>query len=79
MTIAENWDLFDKRVIDPSAPQIQRNEMRMAFYAGIHTMLCLQFELAALDNLQALAVLNSLHREGERFMALFTVPTAQPN
>lgn len=33
-TIEANWDHFEKVDIAPTAPQIQRDEMKRAFYAG---------------------------------------------
>jgi imidazolonepropionase-like amidohydrolase len=33
-TLAANWDHFSKVDIAPDAPQIQREEMKRAFYAG---------------------------------------------
>lgn len=32
--IKENWDQFEKQAIHKRAPDIQRQEMRRAFYAG---------------------------------------------
>lgn len=37
--IAHGWRGFDKAVISPQAPEIQRTEMRMAFYAGAAVVL----------------------------------------
>lgn len=33
-TMAEMWDGFLKATIPPTAPQVQKDEMRNAFYAG---------------------------------------------
>lgn len=32
--MAEQWDCFARSVLHPSAPPVQRHEMRRAFYAG---------------------------------------------
>lgn len=32
--IMESWNEFSRKVIHPNSPQIQRIEMRRAFYAG---------------------------------------------
>jgi hypothetical protein len=36
------WEVFDRFILDPSAPTIQREEMRKAFFAGAqHVYMCL--------------------------------------
>lgn len=42
LSIKQKWESFDRLVIDPNAPEIQREEMKKAFYAGIYSILCMQ-------------------------------------
>lgn len=36
------WEVFNRFILDPSAPTIQREEMRKAFFAGAqHVFMCL--------------------------------------
>lgn len=35
----EQWGLFCERVISPDAPEVQKTEMRRAFYAGAQAIL----------------------------------------
>jgi hypothetical protein len=36
------WEIFDRFILDPTAPAIQRDEMRKAFFAGAqHVFMCL--------------------------------------
>ena len=39
--IEEEWLEFSLMVMPPNAPAVQRIEMRRAFYAGAHALLCL--------------------------------------
>ena len=44
--LAKLWELFDRNVIAKDAHDIQRNEMQLAFYAGIYTYMALEKETA---------------------------------
>ena len=37
--MAEQWDQFSRSVLPRDAPQVQRTEMRRAFYAGAQSIL----------------------------------------
>lgn len=79
MSIASNWELFERRVISPSAPAVQRHEMKMAFYVGVQAMLFLQLELAELPEQHAVGVLKQLYGESESFFKMFATPTTTAN
>ncbi|CAB3758473.1 hypothetical protein [Paraburkholderia humisilvae] len=68
-TIADRWTDFEARVVAPDAPPLQRDEMRLAFYAGFKSMLDVNFELAGLDELSAVFLLERFHIEARRFGA----------
>lgn len=44
-TIAKEWAAFERMVLPPNAPPIQRKEMRRAFYAGAQALLKLQYQM----------------------------------
>lgn len=59
-TIAANWAHFDKVDIAPNAPQIQRDEMKRAFYAGASSALLLSVvATSAKDPHAEIAALNA--------------------
>ena len=70
ITVAQKWAIFEASVLSPSAPAIQRSEMRRAFYAGFFgaLMACgrLAEEAGDDDDLGA-TMLESLHQECIRF------------
>ncbi|MFP3549719.1 hypothetical protein SB861_03255 [Paraburkholderia sp. SIMBA_049] len=68
-TIEQRWTDFESRVITADAPPLQRDEMRNAFYAGFKAMLDVNFELAELDELSAVFLLEKFHNESRRFVA----------
>ena len=68
-TIEQRWLDFEARVVAPDAPPLQRSEMRLAFYAGFKSMLDVNFELAELDQLSAVFLLEKFHTESRRFGA----------
>jgi hypothetical protein len=39
LLMAEQWDGFSRKVMPADAPQVQRQEMRRAFYAGAQAIL----------------------------------------
>lgn len=68
-TIAAQWESFHKAAVAPSAPEIQRSEMRLAFYAGATAMLGITMGIGS-DSVSAdagVALLQSLHDEAEAF------------
>ncbi|SKC78406.1 hypothetical protein SAMN05445504_2388 [Burkholderia sp. CF099] len=80
LSIAAQWEMFESRVIDPKAPAIQRQEMQMAFYAGIHCMQCMQLAIASInDDAAAIRAMDALVKEMSSYANLFSVPTTMPN
>lgn len=45
-TVAQLWYEFSHRVLPPTAPEIQRIEMRRAFYAGFYGCITASVEIA---------------------------------
>lgn len=64
-TIADMWNLFNKKVINEKAPDIQRKEMKMAFYSGMCSFLNIQTKLTEqeLGNERNTLILESWARE----------------
>lgn len=46
-TLAANWEHFDRVDIAPTAPQIQRDEMKRAFYAGCSSAMAIASDATA--------------------------------
>jgi hypothetical protein len=78
MTIQEQWDMFQKIVMHKDAPQDQRREMKLAFYAGCEAMLRLQFEIGDrnLSDEAGVAVMAGWHDEVERYSEEFAKEAA---
>jgi hypothetical protein len=66
-TIAQEWDRFESSVIAADAPTIQRDEMRIAFYAGFKSMLDLNKVLGAMPETPAIEALKALAYESREF------------
>jgi hypothetical protein len=68
-TIQSKWELFERLVIPKDAPEIQRKEMRRAFYAGAEAILQLQFVIGeeSISEDAAMAMLTGLHSECAQF------------
>lgn len=69
-TIVEAWQSFERTVISPVAPAIQRQEMRLAFYAGCSAMLGITIEIGSEDIREdaGMQILDGLHKEARAFM-----------
>lgn len=67
-TIADEWDEFAKHVVPPDAPDVQRVEMRVAFYAGATALLWLGARIAGFSDDAAQSVWQSLHDESAAFV-----------
>jgi hypothetical protein len=68
--IADGWGRFEKLVLDSNAPPIQRQEMRRAFYAGVHLALMIARDLIGDPEVSeevGIAALNSMHDEIQAF------------
>lgn len=70
-TVQEQWSSFEKMVISPNAPEVQRTEMRRAFYAGVEAMLRIQWAIgdAAISEDAGMAILQGVHDECRQFAA----------
>lgn len=71
-TIADHWARFEMSVIPPTAPAIQRMEMRRAFFAGFQSALVAGLQMAeesGPDDALGAAMLQALHDECKRFAA----------
>jgi hypothetical protein len=67
-SIAQRWAEFEQRVIATDAPQIQRDEMRIAFYAGCATMIDVENEVASIvDDALCVLVLEVIYQEVWKF------------
>jgi hypothetical protein len=72
-TIQQIWDGFERAVLPPNCSDVQRNEMRKAFYGGAGAMLAMTSEIAGIENREAaVAVLQGLHEEVAVFAANVT-------
>lgn len=71
-TIAQQWTEFEGRVLPAGAPDIQRREMKRAFYAGFFGALMAGMEMAdeskASDDV-GVTMIQRLHDECHRFAA----------
>jgi hypothetical protein len=68
-TIQEQWEQFSTLVIPKNAPDIQKQEMRRAFYAGVQATLRIQFEIgnSSITEVAGVAMLEGLHEECQLF------------
>jgi len=46
-TIAQVWAQFDAKVLGDAVGEVQRREMRRAFYAGFHSCLVASLDIAS--------------------------------
>jgi len=70
--LADEWRDFEIRVLPIDAPEVQRIEMRRAFYAGAHVLFCgliniLEPGTEATDN--DLKAMDSIKAELDQFLA----------
>lgn len=68
-TFAQMWESFRDKVIPPTAPQIQVDEMRRAFYAGAWVTLTAVQRIGENDITEdaGIVYLEALKKEGEEF------------
>ena len=79
-TIQAEWDSFSSQVIPNEAPETQKEEMKLAFYAGVHAILSIManMEQANFSEEAGGAVLNSLFEETDAFIrSTINMPEAQ--
>ena len=62
-TIAEAWVYFQNRVIHTDAPQIQKDEMRKAFFAGASSCFDLMMDISDLPQSDVELKMSELHEE----------------
>lgn len=69
----EQWGIFCERVIDPDAPEVQKREMRRAFYSGAQAIMfrvLVAFAPETLEPTEAdLQVMTDLDDELKQFAA----------
>lgn len=64
LTLAENWKSFEFAIINPNAPQLQREEMRRAFHAGfLRAYQILTDSCAEMEEEQAVETMSTLENE----------------
>lgn len=70
--IAREWRDFNRRVIPPDAPAVQRSEMRRAFYAGVQVMMGIARGLGdpSVSEEAGVAVLEGIEAEMREFVDL---------
>jgi len=70
-TVQEQWESFYKLVVPKYASAAQVTEMRRAFYAGVESMLRIQWAIGDTDISEdgAMAILDGVHDECQRFAA----------
>jgi hypothetical protein len=79
-SIAERWTEFEQRVIATDAPQIQRDEMRLAFYGGCSTMIDVSNEVAdTIDDTWAVIMLETIYQEVLKFGLHYGQPGGHRN
>lgn len=68
-TIAEQWGVFEARVIPKDAPQVQRLEMKRAFYGGAAGLLSMMLKIAdsGMSDEAGGAVMDGWEDECQRF------------
>ena len=70
-SIAEQWEEFAKAVLRPGTPDVQRREMRRAFYAGVASTLtqCQRIGEDDVHEDEGCLYLTALTEEVDRFVA----------
>jgi len=65
--LAAEWDHYRRSVMPDEAPAVQVTECQLAFYAGVISALKHTAAAAILPDQEAIAALERLHAEVERF------------
>lgn len=66
--IQQAWLGLEAKAIPPDAGQVQRKEMRRAFFCGAKAMLAETIEASDLPELLAMRVMSELNAELEQFL-----------
>ena len=61
-TAREMWQRFE-RMLPPDAPDVQRREMRRAFYGGAYSVMIEMLQIADYDEAEGAQKLEQLRRE----------------
>lgn len=70
-TIQSAWENFEKKVLDPiDAGEVQRAEMKKAFYAGVYTQLMNNLVASECSEDAAIAMINGWVEEVAAFSEL---------
>lgn len=70
-SIGESWRLFERFIIPKDAGEVQREEMRRAFYCGAESVLRINWNIGDKNMSEdaGIAILNGLRDECEAFAA----------
>ena len=68
-TILEQWNLFEELVVPKHANQVQRKEMRRAFYAGAEGMMRIEWQIGdeSISESAGVAILEGCRDELQMF------------
>lgn len=72
MRLREAWESFEREVVPREAGEVQRTEMRRAFYGGAWAVLCAAYGIGdeSVSEEQGVEILAGLIRECETFKAI---------
>lgn len=78
-SLVKVWETFESSLLDPiDAPEVQRLEMKKAFFAGATTMSMIIDRIGAMDDeAKAIQAFNQVHLELDRVLAEFTKPESK--
>jgi hypothetical protein len=68
-TMAEQWACYREHVVTGDTPPEQVEQLRLAFYGGVETLLQYTIHLASLDAITAVVLLEAIHLEMQDFHA----------
>jgi hypothetical protein len=68
-TIASGWTNFESTVISATAPEVQRREMKLAFYAGAETLIALLFSAGDKSDEEGMEMIASWQEECRTFLS----------
>lgn len=66
-TIAEQWACYREVVVTPDTSPEQIEQLRLAFYGGVETLLQYTIHIASLDAISAVVLLEAIHVEMRGF------------
>jgi hypothetical protein len=80
--VADMWRTFERQAVHPLAPQEQRDEMRLAFYAGVMSLLIFQREVLGDEEVSeetGVACVEAMYRECLRWIENSRPPSSSPS